>query len=83
MQPRDDHQEGATSILAALGTTLVLLAATLAIDLGSTVLTQRDLQGAVDLAALDAVMALPVATDPAALADEYARQSLERNSGWS
>lgn len=83
MQRLDDRQEGATSILAALGTTLVLLAATLAIDLGSTVLAQRDLQGAVDLAALDAVMALPVATDPAALADQYARESLTRNSGWS
>ncbi len=80
---RHDDQEGAVSILAALGTVLVLLTAVLAIDLGSNVLTHRDLQGAVDLAALDAVLALPVATDPAVLADQYARDSLARNDGWS
>lgn len=87
--PVDHHragtpdQEGAVSILAALGTVIALLAAVLAIDIGAHVLGQRDIQGAVDLAALDAVTALAADGDPALLADQYARDSLARNGGWS
>lgn len=81
---RTDHaEEGAAAIMAALGAALVLLVAVLAIDLGSHVLAQRDLQGAVDLAALDAVTGLVTDADPATEADARARESLRRNSGWS
>lgn len=71
------------SILLAFATVVALLASVLAIDLGSHVLAQRDLQGAVDLAALDAVMALDVDADPSSLAEQYATDSLGRNAGWS
>lgn len=81
--PRDPREEGAVSILAAFATVLALLAAVLAIDLGSHVFAQRDMQGAVDLASLDAVMALTADGDRALLADQYARDSLARNDGWS
>jgi uncharacterized membrane protein len=80
--PRRD-EEGAMAIMAALATVVALLAAVLAIDLGSHVLAQRDMQGAVDLAALDAVMALDADGEPSALADQYARDSLTRNDGWA
>lgn len=80
---RRPEEEGAAAILAALGTALVLAAAVLVIDLGSHVLAQRDLQGAVDLAALDAVQSLHGTGDVVAAADAVARQSLVRNSGWS
>lgn len=80
---RDPREEGTVSVLAAFATVLALLAAVLAIDLGSHVLGQRDMQGAVDLAALDAVTALTADGDPALLADQYASDSLTRNDGWS
>ena len=76
-------QEGAISVLAAIGFLVALLAAVLAIDIGGLAVAQRDMQGAVDLAALDAVMALTADGEPTTLADAYARDSLGRNDGWS
>ena len=76
-------EEGAMSVMVAFAMTVTMLASVLAIDLGSHVWAQRDMQGAVDLAALDAVMALTAAGDPAVLAEQYAIESLRRNDGWA
>ncbi len=76
-------EEGAVTVVSAIAFLVALLAAVLAIDIGGLAFAQRDLQGAVDLAALDAVMALAADGDPQTLADAYARDSLGRNDGWS
>ncbi len=80
-----EGEEGAMLVFAAITTVLALLSLTLAVDLGSQALAERDMQGAVDLAALDAASALGEfwSDDPQARAQEIAEQSMARNDGWA
>ncbi len=66
-------ERGAVLVIAAVGMVVALISASLAVDLGSLAHEARQDQKVADLAALDAVRALP--TDPTAAA----RLSAERN----
>lgn len=74
-------EEGAISVASAGVLLMLMVLSTLIVDLGSHVLAERDLQGAVDLAALDAANALTYDSDPT-LADEYARAAIAADEGW-
>jgi uncharacterized membrane protein len=66
-------ERGAVAIIATVGLVLAMIAAGLAVDLGSLAQEARDNQKIADLAALDAVRALP--GDPTTAAVESAKKN--------
>jgi uncharacterized membrane protein len=78
------HQErGAVAVLTAASMLMVMAAVALSVDIGDMVWRQRQVQGVVDMASLDAVRALSDRRDASARCTQalnYARQSAGRNN---
>jgi Flp pilus assembly protein TadG len=75
---RDEH--GAVVVIAAIGMVLAMIAAALAVDLGTLAQVARRNQKVADLAAIDAVRALP--NDPTGAALLSAKRN-HNNQDWS
>jgi uncharacterized membrane protein len=77
-------ERGAVAVLAAISMLMIMAAVALSFDIGNMVWRQRQIQGVVDLASLDAVRALSDRRDPTltrcAQALTYARQAAARNN---
>ena len=76
------EERGAVLVLAAVGMVLAMIAAGLAVDLGSVAQTARRNQKVADLAALDAVRLLP-GSPVAAAAASAARNGFPTTAGYS
>ena len=78
------EERGAIAIMTALSLAFVIAAAAMAIDVGHTVWTKRQLQGVADMASLDAVRALNDLRDGSqtrcAQALGYAQHAATRNN---
>ncbi len=73
-------ESGAISVLTAAASLVLIASLTLAVDVGSRTLGARELQGAADMAALDAVRS--VGDLPSRSAGGLATDSLEQNRDW-
>lgn len=81
LHKNERDERGAVLIFAAVGMVVAILAAAMAIDVGSVIWRKRDLQVVADLAATDTAQQLarlPVPTQ--ADADLFAQSSAERNN---
>lgn len=71
---KDDH--GAVALIAALGMTMIMALAALAVDAGVLYATKRQLQAATDMAALSATYAFSEGSSAATLASSYIAKNI-------
>jgi uncharacterized membrane protein len=89
---RLQQERGAVAVLTAASMLFVLAAVALSVDIGDMIWRQRQVQGIVDMASLDAIRALGDRRDTSSRCSQaltYAQQAANRNSfdyslsGWS
>src|SRR5438067_2833271 len=80
---RIQQERGAVAVLTAASMLMILAAVALSVDIGDMIWRQRQVQGVVDMASLDAVRALGDRRDTSTRCTQaltYARQAGNRNN---